>query len=99
MEQALSREETRSPPWVAVDMNGAACLFGLRRRCPSHDRPQGVWRDRGHWRFALGRLVSNFAARPDKIIGAAGGRRKRFALDQRSGGKSIDRGRARARAA
>ena len=49
-----------------------------------------------HRRFALGLLASDFAARPDIIIGAAGGRRQRFALDQRSRGQRIDRGRARA---
>jgi hypothetical protein len=42
--------------------------------------------------------MSDFAARPGKIIGAAGRWRERLALDQCSRGERIDRGRARARA-
>jgi hypothetical protein len=43
--------------------------------------------------------VSDFAARPGKIVGAAGGRRQRFTLDERTCGERIDCGRARSRAA
>ncbi len=74
-----------------------ARLFRLRRcagcRCRS------VRRNGRRWSFALRLFASDFAARPGEIIGAAGGRRERLALDQGSRGERIDRGRARAGAA
>ena len=57
-------------------------------RCPRHPHSAA-----GRCRriCALGLLTSDFAARPGKIVRAAGGRRQRFALDQRSGGERVNR--------
>ena len=67
------------------------------RRLPY--RGDAIARCRCHCFLTLDPFASDFAARPGKIIGAAGGRRQRFALDQRASGERIDRGWARSRPA
>src|SRR5260370_85985 len=74
-----------------------ARLFRLRRRIGC--RCRSLRRNGCRWRFALGLFAADFAARPGEIIGAAGGRRERLALDQRPGGERVDRGGAPAGAA
>ena len=74
-----------------------ARLFRLRRRVGC--RCRSFRRNGSGWGFALGLFAADFAARPGEIIGAAGGRRERLALDQRPRGERVDRGRARAGAA
>ena len=69
-------------------------LFRLRRR--GRCRSCSIRGNGCHRCFALGLLAPDFAARPDKIIGTAGGRRQRLALNQRSRCERIDRGGARA---
>jgi hypothetical protein len=69
---------------------------------PSARRPyrgDAIPRCRCHCILTLGPFASDFAARPGKIIGAAGRRHERFTLYQRARGERIDRGRARSRPA
>ena len=82
---------------MAAAGSAAAASWGGFGAAGAVRRPSGA--NRGNRSLALGLLASDLAARPDEIIGAAGGRRQRLALDQRARRQRVDRGGARARAA
>ena len=67
--------------------------------CRWRRRHRSARRCRCHRRVALGLFAADFAARPGKIVGAAGRRGQRLTLHQRPRGERIDRGRTRARTA
>ena len=97
-----SRKSSQTPAGPVVQMPASPVVPGgvsdhrLRRRGRSGRSGHSIRGCRRYRRITLGLFAPDFAARPDEIIGTPGGRRQRFALDQRARRQCIDRGWPRA---